>query len=122
MQAGEGILVARNPPVNILRPSRDDAKSLVDDSQIQTRETALGRRTTTVPAILSCQPCLAGSQPIQKKPRKSMLAEKSAARMRTSAVRKLNGCPSCRTTCKFRTIPPTVVPFQAHIPEKYAIP
>src|SRR5580658_2281833 len=115
MQAGEGILVARNPPVNILRPSRDDAKSLVDDSQIQTRETALGRRTTTVPAILSCQPCLAGSQPIQKKPRNNTAAENNAARLRTKAARKPKGSPSCRTTCRFTTMPPTVVPFHAHI-------
>src|SRR4051794_19217704 len=31
--------------------------------------------TTIVPAILSCQPCLSGSQPIQKNPRNSATAE-----------------------------------------------
>ena len=53
-----------------------------------------GRRTTTVPATLSCQPCFSRSQPIQKKPRKRITTEKAAASPRTSATRKVSGAPS----------------------------
>ena len=47
-------------------------------------------------------------------------AENAAASPRTSATRKVSGPPSWRTTCSFSTIPPIVVPFQAHKPTKYA--
>src|SRR5882672_6087077 len=42
-----------------------------------------GRRITTVPAILSCQPCFSRSQTIQRKPRKKTTMENAAASART---------------------------------------
>src|SRR5208283_2959208 len=79
-----------------------------------------GRRTTTVPAILSCQPFFSGSNAIQRKPRPMTMRERKQASARTAAVTQSIGLPSARTTFSPNTIPPIVEPLYLQRTAPYA--
>src|SRR5881394_4157824 len=90
-------------------------KSAVPFAKTQSNGMPRDTFTITVPAILSCHDCLPRSQPAQKNPSPSTSAEKMPAAARTSATPTSTGRPSTRTNLIPTTIPPTVVPFHAHI-------
>src|SRR6516164_1053410 len=98
-------LTAPTTPEGRYGPWRGSEKRAVLWLPAQTSDTPRGRRTTTVPAILSCQPCFSLSQMIQRKPRNRTISEKAPAKARTNATRNVRGWPSCRTTLRPSTIP-----------------
>ena len=72
-------------------------------------------RTTSVPAILSCQPCLSASKAIQKKPSPAATSDSRQPRPRTIGGGPVERAAIARTTCRLQTMPPTVVPRSFHI-------
>ncbi len=67
-------------------------------------------RTTTVPASLSCHPCLRGSSAIQASPSSSSAAEITMPTQRTMAAASPTGAPSTPTTRSPKRRIPSVAP------------
>src|ERR1022692_2424269 len=86
----------------------------------QTREMAFCRRTTTVPAILSCQPCFSGSNAIQRKQRPMTMSDRNDDSARTGEVTQSIGLPSARTTFSPKMMPPMVAPLSFQRMAPYA--
>ena len=84
-------------------PAAPGRKPRIEPS-VETRTRSLAR-TTTVPAILSCQACFSPSKAIQMNPRKSATADRKQPRARTIAVSHSTGRPSSRTTFSPRRSP-----------------